>query len=184
MSGAGNLHRAPAYNRQDVFGGRILYGGVRARFTGLEANGNLRLQGPDGLSRTSDGSTLDLAWRTDVVRATNLDTGEPLPRIAPLRIGATLVYGNGPWNARLGFDYNAAQRRVPANTRETEAYTLWNAAITYGMKAQRARLTWYARIDNLTNKLAYSPTSILTTTVYPNAPLPGRTLRIGVRATF
>jgi len=49
---------------------------------------------------------------------------------------------------------------------------------------QRANLTWYARIDNIGNKLAYSPTSILTTTVYPAAPLPGRSLKVGVRVTF
>jgi iron complex outermembrane receptor protein len=162
-----------------------LYSGVRARFTGVEASGNLRLLGADGFARMADAGTLDLEWRGDIVRAKNLDTGEPLPRIAPLRLGATLVYGNGPWSARLGFDYNAAQRHVPSvGARETDAYTLWNAALTYRMKVQRANLTWYARIDNITNKLAYSPTSILTTTVYPNAPLPGRSLKVGLRVTF
>ncbi|QNK68466.1 TonB-dependent receptor [Variovorax sp. PAMC26660] len=162
-----------------------LYRGVRARFTGIEASGNLRLLGTEGFARMVDASTLDLEWRGDIVRAKNLDTGEPLPRIAPLRVGATLVYGNGPWGARFGFDYNAAQHRVPSvGARETDAYTLWNAAITYRMKVQRANLTWYARMDNITNKLAYSPTSILTTTVYPNAPLPGRSLKVGLRVTF
>jgi iron complex outermembrane receptor protein len=161
------------------------YGGVRARFTGIEANGNLRLLGTEGFARMGDGGTLDLEWRGDIVRAKNLDTGEPLPRIAPLRLGATLAYGNGPWTARVGFDYNAAQHRVPSvGARETDAYTLWNAAITYRMKVQRTNLTWYARVDNITNKLAYSPTSILTTTVYPNAPLPGRTLKVGLRVAF
>lgn len=162
-----------------------LYSGVRARFTGIEANGNLRLLGADGFARMGEGGTLDLEWRGDIVRAKNLDTGEPLPRIAPLRLGATLAYGNGPWTARVGFDYNAAQHRVPSvGARETDAYTLWNAAITYRMKVQRTNLTWYARVDNITNKLAYSPTSILTTTVYPNAPLPGRTLKVGLRVAF
>jgi len=158
---------------------------VRARFTGIEANGNLRLLGTDGFARNADGSTLDLQWRGDLVRATNTDTGEPLPRISPWRVGATLVYGNGPWSARLGFDHNAAQRRVPlVGARETEAYTLWNASISYRMKVQRAALTWYARVDNITNKLAYTATSILTTTAYPDAPLPGRTLKLGLRVNF
>lgn len=162
-----------------------LYSGVRARFTGIEASGNLRLAGSEGFAPMPDAGTLDLEWRGDIVRAKNLDTGEALPRIAPLRLGATLAYAQGPWGARLGFDYNAKQHRVPAvGARETEAYTLWNAAVTYQMKVQRAHLTWYARLDNITNKLAYSPTSILTTTVYPNAPLPGRTLKVGVRVTF
>ncbi|MGJ7494420.1 TonB-dependent receptor [Variovorax sp. RT4R15] len=162
-----------------------VYSGVRARFTGIEASGNLQLLGRDGFARADDGSTLDLEWRGDLVRATNTDTGEPLPRIAPVRVGATLVYGNGPWSARLGFDHNAAQRRVPlVGARETDAYTLWNASISYRMKVQRAALTWYARVDNITNKLAYTATSILTTTVYPDAPLPGRTLKVGLRVNF
>jgi iron complex outermembrane receptor protein len=52
------------------------------------------------------------------------------------------------------------------------------------MKVQAADLTWYARLDNIGNRLAYSATSILTTTVYPAAPLPGRSLKVGLRVTF
>ncbi|MBB3179026.1 TonB-dependent receptor [Variovorax sp. Sphag1AA] len=160
------------------------YTGVRARFTGLEASGTLRLLGKDGFSRLGDGGTLDLEWRGDLVRATNTDTDQPIPRISPARAGATLAYGNGPWTARLGFDYYAAQHRVPQGDRETDAYTLWNASLTYKMKVQRANLTWYARIDNITNELAYSATSILTTTAFPGVPLPGRSAKVGLRATF
>jgi len=161
------------------------YGGVRARFTGIEASGTLRLRGADGLRPSDDGSTLDLEWRGDLVRATNTDTGQPLPRIAPARVGATLAYGLGPWTARLGFDHYAAQHRVPVvGARETDAYTLWSAALSYKMKVRRANLTWYARIDNIGNTLAYSATSILTTTVFPAAPLPGRSIKVGLRATF
>ena len=66
----------------------------------------------------------------------------------------------------------------------TDAYTLWNAALAYRTKVQRASPTWYARIDNITNRRAYSPTSILRTTVYPNAPLPGCSLKVGLRVAF
>ncbi|MFT4265818.1 MAG: TonB-dependent receptor [Xenophilus sp.] len=162
-----------------------VYRGVRARFTGVEASGNLRLLGGDGLRQWGGNGTLDLEWRGDLVRATNLDTGEPLPRISPAHAGATLVWASGPWSARLGFDSYAAQHRVPLEgQRETAGYTLWNTALGYRMKAGRANLLWYARIDNLTNTLAYSATSILTTTVYPKAPLPGRSVKVGVRVTF
>lgn len=162
-----------------------VYSGVRARFTGIEANGNLRLLGTDGFARNADGSTLDLQWRGDLVRATNTDTNEPLPRISPVRVGATLAYGNGPWTARFGFDRYSKQDRIPdIGARETDGYTLWNAAMAYRMKVQGANLTWYARLDNITNKLAYSATSILTTTVFPAAPMPGRSLKVGLRATF
>jgi len=162
-----------------------VYNGVRARFVGIEASGNLRLLGKDGFADTADGSRVDLEWRGDLVRATNTRTDEPLPRIAPVRVGATLAYGNGPWTARVGFDYNAAQKRVPlVGARETDDYTLWNASLSYRQNVKRAALTWYARVDNITNQLAYSATSILTTTAYPAAPLPGRTLKLGVRVNF
>ena len=37
--------------------------------------------GSEGLGQWGSNGTLDLEWRGDVVRATNTDTGEPLPRI-------------------------------------------------------------------------------------------------------
>jgi iron complex outermembrane receptor protein len=155
------------------------YRQVRARFTGLEASGTRRLlDGP---------STLDLELRGDLVRATNLDTSQPLPRIAPQRLGATLIWGRGPWGARLGFNHAARQDRVPTGQLPTDGYTLWNAALTYRMKtggAQPANLLWYARLDNIGNQLAYSASSILTQTVPGRAPLPGRSLKLGLQANF
>ncbi|WP_295373905.1 TonB-dependent receptor [uncultured Pseudacidovorax sp.] len=160
-----------------------VYRGVRARFTGIEASGSLRLLGSDGV-RPQAGGNLDLEWRADAVRATNTDTDEALPRIAPVRVGATLAWTSGPWSARVGFDHYAAQKRVPATDRAADSYTLWNASLGYRMKVQRASLLWYARVDNLGNELAYSATSILTTTVYPRAPLPGRSVKVGLRVDF
>ena len=160
------------------------YAGVRARFTGLEVNGNLRLLGESGLRASESGSVLDLQLRGDLVRATNLTTGAPLPRIAPARIGATLAWAQGPLSARLGFDHAAAQHRVPSTSRATAAYTVWNAGVSARQKLPQASLTWYARVDNLTNQLAYSASSVLTSTAFPKAPLPGRSLKLGVQVVF
>ena len=154
----------------------LAYSGVRARFVGLEASGNIRLL--DGAS------TLDLALRSDLVRAKNTSNGQNLPRIAPARVGATLNWATGPWGASLGFDRSAAQSRVAAGDRPTAAYTRWNAATTYKQAAGPANLLWYARLDNLTNQLAYSATSVLTTTAFPKSPLPGRSLKVGLQAAF
>lgn len=152
------------------------YRGVQARFRGLEASGNLRLlDGP---------SQLDLELRGDAVRATNATTGEPLPRIAPVRAGATLAWSQGDWGARLGFDHAARQSRVPAGELPTDAHTLWTAALTYRMAAGPASLLWYARVDNAADKLAYSATSILTQTAPGKVPLPGRSIKVGLRASF
>lgn len=152
------------------------YSGVRAKFRGLEASGNVRL--------LQGASTVDMELRADLVRATNVDTGEPLPRIAPVRAGASLVWGQGPWSARVGFDRAARQDRVPEGDVATPGYTLWSAALSYRMRAGPSNLLWFARLDNAGNRLAYSATSILTQTAPGKAPLPGRSLRLGLQASF
>ena len=152
------------------------YTGVRARFVGFEASGNIRLI--EGVS------SLDLALRGDMVRATDLTNKQPLPRIAPMRVGATLQWTSGPWGSSLGFDRSAAQNRVAPGQRATAGYTLWNSAATYSLKVGATNLLWYARLDNLTNQLAYSAASVLTTTAFPKAPLPGRSLKVGLQVGF
>ncbi|MBI2771832.1 MAG: TonB-dependent receptor [Burkholderiales bacterium] len=152
------------------------YRQVRARFSGAEAGGTVRL--------LDAGQTLDVELRGDLVRADNLDTGQPLPRIAPVRAGATLAWARGAWGARLGFDRAAAQTRVPAGDRATGGYTLWNAAVTWRTKAAGADLLWYARLDNAGDRLAYSASSILTQTAPGKAPLPGRSFKLGLQAAF
>jgi iron complex outermembrane receptor protein len=77
-----------------------------------------------------------------------------------------------------------AQNRVAAGQRATAAYTLWNLAATYRMKAGASNILWYAKVDNLTNQLAYSAASVLTTTAFPKAPLPGRSLKVGMQLAF
>ena len=150
---------------------------TRARFTGFEASGNIRL--------IAGASSVDLALRADLVRATNLNTGQPLPRIAPVRVGATLRYASGPFGASVGFDHSAAQNRVPVGDIAAGANTRWNAGASYRVKTGPANLLLYARLDNITNQLAYSATSVLTTTAFPNAPpLPGRSLKVGLQASF
>ena len=150
---------------------------TRARFTGFEASGNIRL---------IDGAApIDLALRADVVKATNVDTGQPLSRIPPMRLGATLKYASGPFGANIGLDHAAAQKSVPAGDRAAAASTRLNAGASYRVKAGPVNSLLYVRLDNITNALAYSPTSILTSTAFPNAPpLPGRNLKVGLQANF
>ncbi|TAG26403.1 MAG: TonB-dependent receptor [Burkholderiales bacterium] len=155
---------------EDIFP-EFAYTQVPARFTGFELSGNWRL--------IDAAQKLDLQWRVDSTRATNTATGQALPRISPLRVGATLAWAQGAWGARLGFDHNAKARDGSA-----DSYVLWNLAGTYKMKAKDADLLWFARLDNAGNKLAYSATSILTTSAPGKSPPPGRSLKIGLQANF
>ncbi|MEK9803975.1 MAG: TonB-dependent receptor [Curvibacter sp.] len=152
------------------------YTQVQARFTGLETRGNVRLL--DTLHK------LDLGLRADTVRAENTSTGQPLPRIAPHRVGVTLQWSRAAWNARLGVDRYAGQDRVPDGQLTTEGYTLWNAGLTLRDKLGGLPALWYARVDNLTNTLAYSSSSILTQTRPGGVPLPGRSLKVGLQLSF
>jgi iron complex outermembrane recepter protein len=176
----------------DLSGAAILpefvYSQHRARLTGFEINGNWRLSEALMPAQVGGLQTWDLQWRTDFVKGTNLDSNTPLPRISPLRVGATLVWAqNGStqtgWGARAGLDRYAR----PAD-QSTQAYTFLNLALTYRMKAkignQDSNLLFYARADNATDRLAFSATSILTQSLPGRVPLPGRTLKLGVQAVF
>lgn len=152
------------------------YQGVRAKFNGIETSAQWRL--------FQAASHLDLAVKADAVRAQNLSVNEPLPRISPLRLGASLIHASGPWSARVGFDWYAAQDRVPARSVATDAYTLWHGFVNYKQKLEGLTLNWFAKLDNISNQWAYSATSILTSTAPGKSPLPGRSLKLGVMATF
>ena len=160
--------------------------GVKARFVGLEADGSLRLLGAGGWwqPQVAGAGALDLDLRGDWVRATNTSLGQALPLIAPARLGATLRWTQGAWAARLGFDSYAGQNRVPAGARSMAGYTLWNASLTWRQDWGASQLKWYAQLDNLSDRLAYSATSILSQTAPGKSPLPGRSLRLGVQMDF
>jgi iron complex outermembrane recepter protein len=152
------------------------YSQVGARFTGLEASGNIRL--------IDAGQTLDLALSADLVRATNTSTGQNLPRIAPARVGAALAWSQGAWGAGFAINHVAAQTDVAPGQPTTVAYTMLNASLRYQQKLGASTLLWIAKIDNLSDVLAYSATSILTQTAPGKAPLPGRSLKLGLQASF
>ena len=156
------------------------YAQVGARFTGLEVSGNIRLIDAGQIS----GHVLDLALSADLVRATNTTTGQNLPRIAPARLGAALAWSQGAWGARFGINHVAAQNDVALGQPTTAAYTILNASLRYQQKLGASTLLWFAKIDNLSDQLAYSATSILTQTAPGKAPLPGRTLKLGLQASF
>jgi iron complex outermembrane receptor protein len=165
------------------------YSAAAAEFKGWEFQSNLRLIGNSGLMSVSQDANWDLKLRADSVAAHYTNTGTAIARIPPTRLGATVVRMSGPWRSSLGFDANAAPT-IGNNQDSTGAYTLWNAYLSYKNKIGSSEAIWYAKLDNLTDKLAYSATSILTTTVKdsstgrPSVPLPGRSIKIGLQLFF
>jgi iron complex outermembrane receptor protein len=163
------------------------YAGVRARLYGLESSAKLRMVGGQQAiwSPHSTHGTMDFELRADAIHAQDLTNNTPLPRIAPLRLGADAVWSRNAWGARLGFMHASAQNRVPENGVATAGYTLLNAGLNFHTHTGPTHWLLFAKLDNITNKLAYSSTSVLTQTMSSNAPpLAGRSLKVGAQMSF
>ncbi|PWY51803.1 TonB-dependent receptor, partial [Pseudomonas sp. RW409] len=100
------------------------YSGVRARFAGIEAQDHWKL-GESAYGKFA----LELSG--DYTRAKNLDNGEALPRIAPLRLNSGLLWELDRWQARIDVEHAASQRRVPDNESGTDGYTTLGASAGY-----------------------------------------------------
>ena len=148
--------------------------GVRARLHGVEAEGTWRLL--EGARR------VDLDAKLDLVRGRNQTSGEPLPRLAPVRATLGVSVVQGAWTARAEVQRASSQTRVPATDVATPGWTLVNlsASVALGLGERDALL--FAKLHNVGNTLAYSASTI--GTVRPLAPLPGRGLTVGARLAF
>ncbi|MET0552297.1 MAG: TonB-dependent receptor [Vicinamibacteria bacterium] len=144
-----------------------------AEFVGAEASATVDL-----LHREPD--HLDVELMADTVRAELRDTGEPLPRITPARVGAALHYRGERWNGRVEVRRTAAQDRVAPLERPTDGFTFLNASLGYRFFSGRTVVDLLLRGTNLTDAEGRNHVSFLKDEV----PLPGRDVRLGVRVAF
>ncbi|WP_082988234.1 TonB-dependent receptor [Bordetella bronchialis] len=152
---------------------QAVYRGVPADFYGFEAEGTFRV-----LDRGAH--KLDLLLSGDYTNARNSDTGEPLPRIPPLRLGFGLDYAYGAWGAGVSFTKAFAQHRHPDNDDSTDGYYKLDADLTYSFRVDKTQWQAYLRGTNLTNQEIRYATSVLRDI----APEGGRAVMVGVRASF
>lgn len=148
--------------------------GVKARLSGFELEGAWRV--------LEGARTVDLEAQLDAVRATNRSTGEPLPRIAPLRVKLGAAYGLEGWTLRGEVVRAQKQDRVPDDDEPTAGYTLINLALSKRLAWDGNDALFFVKLDNLTDRLAYNAGSVVT--VRDLAPLPGRSLSAGLRVAF
>lgn len=116
----------------------------------------------------------------DYTRATNLDTGEALPRIAPLRLSSGLLWELDRWQARVDVEHASNQGRVPKNESGTDGYTTLGASAGYHFDVGSSQWLAFVKGDNLTNQTVRYASSILRDI----APAPGRSIEVGLRTTF
>ena len=100
--------------------------GVPAVFQGYEAQGRVRLMDSPG--------ALDLIAQLSYVHAYDDNTGQPLPRIPPLKGLLGLDYRWSRFGVRLDALRAQSQDRVAANELPTDGYTLVNASLSYLLK--------------------------------------------------
>lgn len=108
-----------------------------------------------------------------------LDNGEDLPRIPPLRVG--IGAGVGPldvWGLDLDVIYYADQDDI--SSFQTDSYTMVNIGGWYRLPVGEANVELFARATNLLDEDARRSTSFLA----GFAPLPGASLTAGARVQF
>jgi iron complex outermembrane receptor protein len=149
------------------------YSGVRARFAGIEAQDHWKL-GESAYGKFA----LELSG--DYTRAKNLDNGEALPRIAPLRLNSGLLWELDRWQARIDVEHAASQRRVPDNESGTDGYTTLGASAGYHFDIGSSQWLAFVKGENLTNQTVRYASSILRDI----APAQGRSIEVGLRTTF
>ncbi|MCV2886431.1 TonB-dependent receptor [Aestuariibacter sp. AA17] len=123
--------------------------------------------------------SLRLDTFADYTRA-ELDNGEDVPRMPPLRISSALHYELSDWHFELGATYYAKQDKVAPGENETDSYTLVNFAVNYYTSFNDTDMTFFLKGNNVTDQEARVHSSFLK----DEAPLPGRGFVMGTRITF
>lgn len=149
------------------------YSGVRARFAGFEAQDHWKL------AETRYGN-IALELSGDYTRAKNLDTGEALPRIAPLRLNSGLLWELDKWQARVDVEHASSQHNVPDNESGTDGYTTLGASAGYKFDLGGSQWLAFVNGENLTNQTVRYASSILRDI----APAQGRSVEVGLRTNF
>lgn len=150
---------------------QIAFRQTDAHFYGVEAEGTLPLVEAHGFQIGAEG-------RFDLVRA-ELDGGQNVPRIPPMRLGAGVVAEGENLFARIFLNHVFAQKRLGQNESQTGGYNDLSAQIMWQPPAL-AGVALGVSGRNLLDVKARNHVSFKKDDVL----LPGRNLRVFVRASF
>ncbi|MBI3345637.1 MAG: TonB-dependent receptor [Burkholderiales bacterium] len=144
---------------------------VPARLRGVEFEGRWQLH-----------PSVALLSQLDAVRGDNRTTGEPLPRLAPLRAMLGLEAKQGDWSGKLEWRGAARQTRVAEFDTPTPGYGTVRLSVARQLRWGQTDALWYLKLDNLGNKLAYNATAV--PTIRDLAPQAGRSASTGLQLRF
>ena len=179
-AGKNSFSAGPYYTRFSNFIGLLETGNLQAglpeaQFTAMTAS----FKGFEAEGKFNIADHLDLKLTGDYVRATNLSTGEALPRIAPLRLGAGLYYQKNSFGARLNVLHAFDQNRTAVNELATDGYTDLSALVSYKLPT-KLNIEFFAKANNLLNQDIREHASILKDI----APQGARAVLFGLRSDF
>jgi iron complex outermembrane receptor protein len=153
--------------------------GARVRMQGLELEGETQLLA----AAPSRPWALNLTAGLDTVRGDNLDSHEPLARLAPLRVHLGLQVGGDMLQAGVNWRGVARQTRIPATDTPTPGYAMLDLWLGGKLDVPGTQaVNWFARLGNAADHLARSASTVVT--MRGLAPLPGRALTVGLRGQF
>ncbi len=144
---------------------------VPARLRGVEFEGRWQLH-----------PAFALLSQLDAVRGDNRATGEPLPRLAPLRAMLGLEGTWGDWSGKLEWRGAKRQTRVAEFDTPTAGYGTVRLSVARQLRWGSTDALWYLKLDNLGNKLAYNATAV--PTIRDLSPQAGRSASTGLQVRF
>jgi iron complex outermembrane receptor protein len=122
---------------------------------------NSVLQGVEAHTDVHLGRGLGLELGFDYVRGELRDTGDPLPRIPPLRFRGGLNYQRNAFQAGGEVILATKQDRVFGEETPTDGYNLLKLFASYSFETNGATSTITARLDNATNELYRNHLSLI-----------------------
>jgi iron complex outermembrane receptor protein len=143
-----------------------------ARYWGLEANGSVTLARAGAWTFNADGVA-------DYVRARIRNVG-PAPRIPPLRLLGGLEAQSERLDGRVEVEWARRQNSVSDFETRTGGFTLVNASLAWRPLPRARSLNLVLSANNIFDVVARRHASFLK----DYAPLAGRDVRLGVRASF
>ncbi len=147
------------------------FAAVPARLRGVEFEGRWQVR-----------PSVALLSQLDAVRGDNRASGEPLPRLAPMRAMLGLEARQGDWSGKLEWRGAARQTRVAGFDQPTAGYGTLRLSLVRQLHWDQTDALWYLKLDNLANKLAYNATAV--PTIRGLSPQAGRSASTGLQVRF
>jgi iron complex outermembrane receptor protein len=116
----------------------------------------------------------------DTLNARQRDTGEPLPRISPGRLGVALQGADLGWTWRVDCTYHLGQRDIAVGETTTAGYALVGVSLTRAFKAAGGEGSFGLRVTNIFDAVGRDASSFLKDTL----ALPGRGVEASLRLNF